>query len=78
MEKALQLITLNAAKVLGIDNEVGSIEKGKRATFFTSTGDALDMMSNNLTYAFIDGKKIDLEGEQQMLYERFMEKYKGD
>lgn len=74
-EAALQLITLNAAKVLGIDNEVGSLEEGKRASLFVSKGDALDMMTNDLTHAFIDGKTIQLDGEQQALYKRYSDKY---
>jgi imidazolonepropionase-like amidohydrolase len=74
-EEAVQAITLNAAKILGIDNEVGTLEEGKRATLFVSKGDALDMMSNNLTYAYIDGKAIQLEGEQQALYKKYSEKY---
>ncbi|MFN3301080.1 MAG: amidohydrolase family protein, partial [Sediminibacterium sp.] len=60
-EEALTSITLNAAKILGIDNIVGSIEVGKHATLFVSTGDALDMKSNNLEHAFIRGKKLDLD-----------------
>jgi len=74
-EEAVKLVTINAAKVLGIDAEVGSLVEGKRATLFVSHGDALDMMSNDLSYAFIDGKKIELEGEQQLLYKRYSEKY---
>ncbi len=74
-EAAVQLITLNAAKILGIDSEVGSLEEGKRATLFVSKGDALDMMTNNLTHAYIDGKTIQLEGEQQALYKQYSKKY---
>lgn len=74
-EAAVQLLTLNAAKILGIESEVGSLEEGKRATLFVSKGDALDMMTNDLSHAFIDGKTIQLEGEQQALYKRYSEKY---
>ncbi|MEX2568907.1 MAG: amidohydrolase family protein [Cyclobacteriaceae bacterium] len=74
-ETALQQITLNPAKILGIDAEVGSLETGKRATLFVSRGDALDMMSNDLLHAFVDGKTIVLKNEQQLLYKRYSEKY---
>ena len=37
-EKAISSITLNTAKILGIDHKCGSIEKGKEATFFISSG----------------------------------------
>lgn len=74
-EDAVKMISLNTAKVLGVDDELGSIQEGKRATLFVSKGDALDMMGNAVTYAFIDGKMLNLEGEQQLLYERYAKKY---
>ncbi|MGB0789786.1 MAG: amidohydrolase family protein, partial [Marinirhabdus sp.] len=76
-EKALQLITGNTAKILGIDNNYGTLEKGKSATLFISEGDALDMRTNNLTHAFIDGREISLETHQTELWKRYSEKYKG-
>ena len=74
-EEALASITLNTAKILGIDNRVGSLEAGKDATLFISTSDALDMKSNNVELAFIRGKKLDLSNEQKALYEKYMKKY---
>ena len=74
-EEALSSITLNTAKILGIDNKVGSLEEGKDATLFISTGDALDMKTNNVELAFIRGKKLDLSNEQKVLYEKYKTKY---
>lgn len=74
-EKALQSITLNLAKMLGIDKDYGSLEVGKSATLFISDGDALDQLTNNVTEAFIDGRQIDLNNQQKELYKRFKEKY---
>ncbi|AYO57092.1 amidohydrolase [Chryseobacterium sp. 6424] len=74
-EKALQSITLNLAKILGIDKDYGSLEVGKSATLFISDGDALDQLTNNVTEAFIDGRQIDLNNQQKELYKRFKEKY---
>ena len=48
-EKALQLITENAAKILGIDANYGTLETGKSATLFICEGDALDMRTNILS-----------------------------
>jgi len=70
-EKAVQSITLNTAKILGIDDMVGSIESGKNATFFISTGDALDMKSNNVEQAFINGNAVDLNNHQKELFEKY-------
>lgn len=75
-EIALQSITLNAAKILGIDHSHGSLEVGKSATLFISDGDALDQLTNNVTEAFIDGRQIDLNNQQKELYHRYKEKYK--
>lgn len=74
-EEALGAITFNAAKILGIDSLVGTLENDRDATLFVSTGDALDMRSNNVEMAFIRGKEIDLHNEQKELYERYRDKY---
>ncbi|QOI97982.1 MAG: amidohydrolase family protein [Flammeovirgaceae bacterium] len=74
-EDALKAITSNTAKALGIDKRVGTLEVGKDATLFVSSGDALDMRTNNLSHAFISGKQVTLPGNQQELYERFSKKY---
>jgi imidazolonepropionase-like amidohydrolase len=70
-EDAIQSITLNPAKILGIDNILGSIENGKNATFFISSGDALDMRTNNVEYAFISGVYIDLGNHQKELFDKY-------
>ncbi len=70
-EKAVQSITLNTAKILGIDDMVGSIESNKNATFFISSGDALDMRSNNVEQAFINGNAINLNNHQKDLFEKY-------
>ena len=74
-EKAVQCITLNSAKILGIDATAGSIEAGKDATLFISTGDALDVMTNNVEIAWIRGRKIDLDNHQKALYHKYKSKY---
>ena len=74
-EQALQLITLNAAKILGIDAQTGSLELGKDATLFISEGDALDMRTNNLTNAYIQGRQLSLETHQTNLNRKYKQKY---
>lgn len=75
-EQAVAMITGNAAKVLGIDKTVGTLEVGKDATLFISEGDALDMRTNILIHAFIQGRKISLETHQTKLWKRYSNKYK--
>lgn len=74
-EEALQAITLNAAKILGIDDITGSIEVGKDANIIVSEGDILDMRTSIITDAFIQGRKVSLENKQTQLYERYKYKY---
>lgn len=74
-EDALKMITLNNAKILGIDKQVGTLEIGKMATIAVSAGDILDMKTNKVEYAFIRGKKIDLDDKQKRLYKKYVDKY---
>lgn len=74
-EQAIQVLSLNAAKILGLDQQLGSIEVGKDATFFICDGDALDMRTNQLALAYINGRQIELENSQYYLYQMYMNKY---
>ncbi|MGO4878662.1 amidohydrolase family protein [Pedobacter psychrotolerans] len=77
-EKALSTITLNAAKVMGVDKTTGSIETGKDATFFISAGDALDMRTNKVEQAFIQGRDINLDNLHKQLDKKFSDKYAAE
>ncbi|MEM8909807.1 MAG: amidohydrolase family protein, partial [Bacteroidota bacterium] len=74
-EKAIQALTLNAATILGIESNVGSLEVGKDATLIVSQGDLLDMRTAKLEHAFIQGKAIDLDNKQKVLYRKYQKKY---
>ncbi len=74
-EEALSAITLNAAKILGVDATTGSLEAGKDANIIITDGDILDMKSSNVDYAFIQGRQISLDNKQKELYERYKHKY---
>lgn len=74
-EQALSAITLNTAKILGIDNRTGSIEAGKDANIIISEGDILDMRTSIITHAVIQGRLVDLRSKQTQLFDRYMSKY---
>jgi hypothetical protein len=76
-EEALQTVTINSAKILGIDDRTGSIEVGKDANIVVSTGDILDISTNNIEYAFITGRNINLDNKHKQLYRRFESKYEN-
>lgn len=75
-EEALSAISLWSCEIMGIEKDYGSIEKGKSATLFVSDGDALDMRSNNIFLALVDGKFMSTENSQTRLYEKYRKKYK--
>ncbi|MCC6399146.1 MAG: amidohydrolase family protein [Flavobacteriales bacterium] len=68
-EEAVRCVTLDAARVLGIDARYGSLAVGKSATLFLSSGDALDMRTNAVRCAFIDGRDLTLDSTQEQLFE---------
>ena len=76
-EDAVTGLTLNTAKILGIDKTTGSLEVGKDATLFISSGDALDMRTNHVEVAFIQGREINLGTKQKDLYKKFKTKYEN-
>ena len=72
------MITLNPAEIIGVGAKSGSLTEGKEATLFISEGDALDYRTNKLTHAFIQGKEIILRNRQNVLFDRYSEKYSKD
>jgi hypothetical protein len=75
-EQAIQSISLNACKIMGIDKEYGTLEVGKSATLFVSEGNALDMRTNQITLALIRGQFMSLDNSQKELYSKYQKKYK--
>jgi imidazolonepropionase-like amidohydrolase len=76
-EEALETVTINTAKILGIDDITGSLETGKDANIVVSTGDILDMKTNNIEFAFISGRNISLDNKFKQLNRRFGAKYEN-
>ena len=74
-EEALSAMTLNAAKILGMADKTGSIEEGKDANILISSGDILDMKTNNIKTAFIQGRQIDMASKQSHLFDKYKAKY---
>ena len=64
-------MTFNAAKILGIDDRTGTLELGKDANLFVSSGDILDVMSHNVELLFLMGEEVNLTNHQTRLYDRY-------
>jgi imidazolonepropionase-like amidohydrolase len=68
--RALRAITLDAATILGVADRIGSLEAGKIANLFISTGDPMEMRTQ-FTHIFINGKNVGLKSKHTELNERF-------
>jgi imidazolonepropionase-like amidohydrolase len=74
---ALRSITLYPAEILGVARRVGSLEPGKDATLFITTGDPLETASN-VTAAWIHGRPVDLTSRHLQLYRKYQKKYSSN
>ena len=54
---ALQAVTINPARIIGVDDRIGSLAVGKDADLVIWSGDPLDVMSR-AERAFLDGQEI--------------------
>jgi imidazolonepropionase-like amidohydrolase len=76
-EEALSTITYNAARILGIDQQTGSLEIGKQATLLICNGDIMEMKESALTAAFLNGRRLPATNYQDLLYLKYLKKYEG-
>ncbi|MGQ0704151.1 MAG: amidohydrolase family protein [Gemmatimonadales bacterium] len=69
-EEALRSITINPAKIWGVADRLGSIENGKTANLFVTTGDPLDVRTQ-VKHVFIRGELQPWDDRHTELYEKF-------
>ncbi len=67
-------MTLYPAQILGVADQVGSIEEGKDATLIITDGDPLEIMTQ-VERQFIQGRDIDLSSRHTQLYTKYRTKY---
>ena len=72
-EEALKAVTVNAAEMWGVADELGSIEKGKLADLIVTDGDPLETKTQ-VKQMFIAGKPVDLESKHLRLYKKYLER----
>ena len=70
-DEALKGVTINAAQIFGVDDKVGSIDKGKMADLILTDGDPLEAKTN-IKGMYIEGKSVSLESRHTRLYEKWM------
>jgi imidazolonepropionase-like amidohydrolase len=69
---ALKALTIWPAEIFGADKDIGTVEKGKLANLFITTGDPFDLRTQ-VSYVFIKGRELPFDDRQTRLYL----KYKG-
>ena len=72
-EAAIEAVTINAARFLGLDDRIGSLEPGKQATLMITTGSPLDT-TGTIEQAYIQGRELDMMDIQKWFFEKYMTK----
>ena len=70
MDKALRSVTLDAARLLGVDDRLGSVEEGKIANLLITTGNPVEYTSQVETM-FIRGEKVPWDDKFNRLLKRY-------
>ncbi|MBQ38549.1 MAG: amidohydrolase family protein [Candidatus Latescibacteria bacterium] len=73
-DEALRAVTLNPARIFGVDHRLGSIEVGKEATLVVTDGDLLEL-TTHVELEFIRGRQVDLSSHHTQLYDKYRTKY---
>lgn len=76
-EAALAALTINPARILGVDDRLGSLEPGKIADIVVWDGDPLEVSSRPVA-VFIDGRAMSMENRQTRLRDRYRDLSRGD
>ncbi len=69
-DEALKALTINPARMFGIADRYGSLEVGKVANVFVTTGDPLDVRTH-VRHVYIRGEAIPFTDRHTDLYEKF-------
>ena len=69
-DEALKAITLNAAEIWGVADQLGSLDVGKTANVVVANGDPLDVKTD-VKRVFIEGRQIPMTSRQTELRDRY-------
>lgn len=70
-DEALKALTINSAEILGVANQIGSLEKGKLADIILTDGDPMEA-STNIKQMFIAGREVSLESRHTREYQKWL------
>lgn len=69
-EAALRAVTVDAARVWGVDDRYGTIEVGKEADIVVWSGDPLEL-TTSVEHVIIRGREVSTDNRQKRLFERY-------
>jgi imidazolonepropionase-like amidohydrolase len=72
-EEGLKAVTLYPARILGVADQLGSVEEGKRANLVLTNGDLLQA-STQVLAVFIEGRPYEPTSKHTRLYDRYRER----
>lgn len=73
-EEGLKAVTLNTAEILGLGDQLGSIEIGKRADLIVTDGDPLQIVTQ-VERVFIDGEEVPVDSRHTRLWKQFRNRH---
>ncbi len=73
VDEALKALTLYPAKILGIDDRIGSLETGMDATLIITTGNPLEY-GTQIEQVYVQGRKSDMMDMHRQFYEKYRER----
>ncbi len=73
VEEALKALTVHPAKILGLDDRIGTLEPGKDATLLITTGNPIEY-STQVEQVFVQGRMSDMMDMHRQFYEKYSEK----
>ena len=74
-DEALKSITSYPADILGVAQRVGTLERGRDATFIITSGDPLET-TTHVEAAYMQGREVDLNNRHKRLWKKYEEKYR--
>lgn len=72
-EAALRAVTLNPARFLGLGEEMGSLEEGKRANVIVTDGNPLQL-TTTVDRMYIAGREVSLDSKHKRLWRQYRDR----
>jgi imidazolonepropionase-like amidohydrolase len=75
-DEALRAVTVYPAQILGLGNQIGTLETGKIANVIVTNGDPLEV-TTDVRYLFIRGQLTSTNNRHKALYEKYLNRPKS-